>query len=417
MVQLMELVEREERIEALRQWLAQKPFDWGPALATRAAFRTIPWLLSQPSDIWLREFGSQIFHALFVAWSSASMPIKGHKYAAELSSNLLYPAAMHHESVAYFASGMRQIDMAFAAKKKPVKIDHSMRAIVALENLTKAKVATVPIQEDFFWLSVQEDVDLISRYSDNKGAKKLLRFPFVDNLYAAAWTKYLEVGLYNLIQINPDFDLWKKWVEDVIEFRRYNFFEGDSRTDAHARDRQVSSAIIQKIDADFWVRRAGEVNSDIRNWMSEEVGDSSLENEGLGQLPPQNTNAISFRSNALGKIELSEIRHSDIPGDDHDALDRYDECVSNASELRSSCERSNSAGRIIALLDRYLSSAGGNIRIYDQVFLFSAGSGFVKRLRRTRPMTACSRRCLTIFCSISRLGKRHTTCLWVWILP
>lgn len=175
MLDLMGWSQGSERVEVLRKWLSEEPFEWGPAIATRAAFRAIPWLYCQPNDAWLKNFGVQIFHALFIAWSTTSHPVKGHKHAADLSSNLLYPAAMHHASEAYFASGMRQIDYAIIAKAKIDKVDHSIRALVAFENLIKAKAKVVPVSEEFFWSSVQEDVRRISQFRDNKGAKKLLR--------------------------------------------------------------------------------------------------------------------------------------------------------------------------------------------------------------------------------------------------
>jgi len=184
---------------------------------------------------------------------------------------------------------------------------------------------------------------------------------FVPNEFKALWEKYTDGGMSAAVEGDASFSLWKNWLGDVVRFRRHNFFEGDGSADASVKDRQVTSRIIHTVDIEFWSRDASEINADIESWIASETKGLSVDETGLGQVPAQNSNAISFRANAGGKIELSELRHLDVPSSDQETLDRYDECISNAREIHARCQGSNSARRLVNLIERYLSAAGEEI--------------------------------------------------------
>lgn len=351
----------ENPVETLRQWLSDKPNEWGPALATRSALRTFPWAFGYSSPFWIERYAIPVMHSLFVAWSTATGPIRGHKLSAELATNVLYQAAMYHEPEAYFASAMRNISSAIAAKQKLDKVDHSLRAIVALQNLTQVREAIRPAH-DFLWNSIEADIRVLLARSTvkNNNARDLMRSELISRQYGD-WGDRFKLAQTCLLEADDSFQLWKDWLDGVVSGRNLNFFDAESSPDARVKDRQVASSILQERNAEFWTRPAANVNHEIAKWV-EAAAQGVLADPGeLAQVPPQNENAISFQANSSGKIELSSATHYDALRDDRDTRDRYEECLALAQEMLSRCEGSNAASRLTQMLRNYLDAAGSDV--------------------------------------------------------
>jgi hypothetical protein len=167
---------RYPNLQPLQDWLFEKPFDWGPALALRTAIRALPGAMSPAcSPEWLQQHALPIFHGLFVGWSTQTRPIKGNKFAAELSVNLLYPAALSSVGESYYASAIRALSTAISCDKKDDKATASYRSIVASFELNEKKLKNSNFYFDLM-PGLQDDIDQLLQYpvSRNDQARQIL---------------------------------------------------------------------------------------------------------------------------------------------------------------------------------------------------------------------------------------------------
>lgn len=350
-------------IDALREWLGDKPFEWGSALALRTAIRAFPWVFTErtPQD-WTVRYALPIFHALFLAWSTHTKPIKGHKLSAELSINLLYPAALSHGSAAYFASAMRAIAMAIASKQKAPRVDHSIRSIVASISLVAGKTSLDP-PDTMLWSLLENDKRRLESQgqSRNLEVRRLLSSPVTSAAYQEEWFADLEGSLDRLVAIDGSFDIWAFWLKRIVSGDFLNFFDAEEYVDSPTRDRQAATSIIKTVDPTFWERVPSLVNRDIAAWIESARAGVLGDQSDTASVPPQNENVISFEANDQGKIALTARTYYASVRLDQDTLDRFNECLMAASDLLHRCRGSNAASRLVTMLENYIQAAGSDI--------------------------------------------------------
>lgn len=350
-------------VDVLRDWLLDKPFEWGPALSTRAAFRVLPCVFSNEiSPDWVGRYALPLFYSLFVSWSTYTRPIKGHKLAAEFSSNLLHSAALSPETEAFYASGMRALVGATAAKEKKVKVESSARAMQAFEQIFSRR-ALAELPRSLFWLSASTDCRWLGKQPDTRNihAQRLLDFPLIPVEFFTDWKRELKAAFARLLTIDSSFWVWVNWVNQVVYGSGFNFVQDNSLENGRARDRQVAVNIVRSMQSQFATRSVASLNGLVAEWVEEANQDSTSEHDVGISIPAQNENAISFKASSFGRIALSFNPSIEALRDDPDSRDRYEEVIHTATDLLNNCRGSNSAGRLVVFLENYLDAAGAGL--------------------------------------------------------
>lgn len=361
MVDDLSFLRQPNGVERLRVWLADRPFDWGIWLATRAAWRIFPVIVEAAPADWLARNTLPLFHALFSSTSSFARLIKGHKKAALVSSGLLFEPAQYKSAEGYYSSGLRNVVSAVAAKAKIDKVDSAVRSISLFE--TSLHLSSGHNTENIrFSIILEEDVKLLLSHNVDRSIQNSMgRLPSVRQQMGSVWFSSFTRSLDRIVALDPTFSIWRDWAIGAVSNRKFNFFEDDFATDAAIRDRQISLAIVQQLDQHFWSRSANLVNSEIGEWVNLAaagvMGDPSLQ----PSIPIQNENAISFSTNVDGKITLSGMTHFGEVRSDDDTNDRYFECTQLARELISKCEGSNAGARLVSILKNYIEAASVDI--------------------------------------------------------
>lgn len=341
----------------LREWLYDKPFDWGSGIATRAALRAFPWAFASASAEWIERFALPVFHSLLVAWTTHNSPIKGHKFAAEMSATILYPAAMYPRYEAFYASGMRSISSAISSKDKVNKVDFSVKAVSAFAKLVASAVGDSSSVQ-LIWDGVADDIALLqSRQTSKSSDVRRLMVSSLINGHIPAWKVNLDRALENIETHDRTFELWSRWLSRAVSGKVINFHDASSAADAGTRDRIVNTSIIQNLDVQFWHQSSKAINEHIADL----IRTAGLADDRVrAQVPPQNENAIAFTSNERGQIELTDFSSALNLRDDHETNDRYVECLDLAKAVLSICEGSNAASRLSRLIENYINAAGSN---------------------------------------------------------
>lgn len=356
-------------MDDLKKWLVDCPFDFGPSLAARAIYRVFPQVFSPTiSRDWLRCHGPKIFHAIFVLATTVTFPIKGHKHSARIASDLNLAGALTPDLEAYFSSALRAAMSSLSANQKHEKIDFSISAIRAIEDLVRGK-RTDQFNDGNFYEFIEKDKNVLQLGNGRRNAdtRRLLSSPLFAPLELQKWKESIERSRNHFSDVVGSellFDLVESAGTFAQPSTRINF--------VLIANRFAAQKVIAELDPHFWGRPFDEIEGDLRYWADLDGHDRAVET-----IPSQNRNAMSFLRTFDGKIKL-DLSPLDIDEPrDQEWSERFAEVLEIAERLADDCRVSNSAKRLEPFLRAYLHSTGGSP---DAI----KGSLFVQRGERLR---------------------------------
>lgn len=269
---------------------------------------------------------------------------------------------------AYYGSALRAICLAIAADKKIQKIEHSIRSIGALESIFRTSLKR-GLPEDFITAGVETDILALQDVKQNRNyeVRRLLGTSLVKREHLVIWNELFETALENILKIEPSFLVWTEWMRRIAYDKKANFVFDNKEADS-----SIVSFLVQNRNPIFWNRSPQRVNGDISNMIREAHATQSA------QVPAQNENAISFQRSDSGKIALQVGVVEQRLRDDQDARDRYSECIASAQELLERCKGSNSAARLVRILENYIEASGEDLSTVKPSLLVQRG----ERLRQ-----------------------------------
>lgn len=356
----------------LAKWLSHKPIDEIGIVAVRIAMRTLP-TIEQLQTQSLVICAIVLFRALFAGWANANSP-ENFSRSARIQAN----EAAHSFLQSLPPAGLSVFP---AAQASFIANEISLVAPrVFAELMTEATNSlgqALPNSRNA-WNSVSLDCDYLTSNSPSHWASRALSrrslwLRQMPNDWYPAWEKLAD----RLLLIDPNFSVWIDWFERRIRGKSPAFdIPADKR---RVEDERLLRRLAGATDQDFWDFGHEYVNATLKGWLEEararaappepdirnfggvSAGEGSIPSKLKllpSELPPQNRNAISFRTNEGGKITIDASASVDQLRTDAEARDRHSEAASEAQSLLDRCRGNNAAARLTLRLENYLAAIG-----------------------------------------------------------
>jgi hypothetical protein len=239
---------------------------------------------------------------------------------------------------------------------------------------------------DTLWNSVEVDCQFLIDHAEGNSARALATQPFWD-FPSEQWDddNLLLQFTQRLVSIDYNYKVWIDWYERRIRGERAAFdIPGDK---GRVEDKKILRRLAEATDQDFWGKGHEYVNATLKGWLDEARarvapaeakedvkdirnfsgvsggGGSVFANsdEVLPVVPPQNRNALSFRTDEDGRITIDASASVDQLRTDAEARDRHSEAASEANAVLDRCRSNNAAARLTLRLENYLAAIGPSI--------------------------------------------------------
>ena len=343
----------------LRHWLEDKPADWAQLIAARAALRALTYGFGEhlPNNR-IANFVIALFRATAISWAARNFPAHdmgmaastaAARAAAYTASRVSSTAARAAEAAAYaaYAAYAVSADSAYAASRAD-----AARADAAY---AASRAASSAASRAAVWDSISADCDSLDAASDSVTVARLLTH---ERLWPRSspynWSKNWDNATARLLALDPTYQVWIDWYNRRVKGEDAAFYiPGDTN---RTEDKNILIKLADATDEEFWDKGALHVNTTLQRWINEaraRVVPPAVN----ADIPPQNRNAVSFRSNADGRISIDPTAAGALRTD-ADARDRHAEAVREAQALLERCRGSNAGARLTQLLENYLAAAG-----------------------------------------------------------
>lgn len=377
---MVEITSREE----LKEWLKDKPFEWGQAIAIRAGLRTLPIALNdfQISETWQNieswQYICGLWRANFVPWAVCNIPTgdisnsslsaanSDAGAASSISKNTISADAFRSASYNPIAvEARRSIDSDaknYADTAIMEAIDHSVRAISFFNSSNSSNSSTwrvIELDAKYLRNSVTEtpSIALTANPLWSRGTMPAqigeLWSRLKNQSYPKFWNNYCLIYWYELKLLGHTTSFRIKHDKNRIE------------------DKTLTIKIANQGD-DFWLKGPNHVNAELNKWLDEareraqelykqEQRDENIIDEDNIEIPAQNTNAITFKRNTDGKITIDSRASIDEIKKDNESQELHQLAIEEALEIKQKCAGNNAAARLTQLLDNYLNSIGESL--------------------------------------------------------
>ena len=337
--------------EDLERWLKGKPNEFAQVIAARAALRALPYAFAdRVKTKWVKGYALSLIRATAISWAARNIPAHDMAVAAHAAARAADPAADVAADVAYAAArAAAAADASFAA-------DAAARAADAAANAAvDASFAAFAAANAAVWDNISADCDWLGTSSDGAtDARRLTREPLWPRPSPEWWQQAWDYATAHLTALDPSYQVWIDWYNRRISGNRAAFdIPGDTN---RIEDKKILVALADATNEEFWAKGATHVNTTLQSWIDEaraRVVPPSVN----ADIPPQNRNAVSFRTNADGRISIDPTAAGALRTD-ADARDRHAEAVREAQALLERCRGSNAGARLTQLLENYLAAAG-----------------------------------------------------------
>jgi hypothetical protein len=387
--------DRLEQGQELQDWLGKRPNAWAQSIAMRAALRSLPFLNFAP-DPWLKRYTFYALRPLLITWSAQNFPkLDWSNLAADIvNADQLEDAALESEK---FESPVDYVVLAAvnAAQSLEVRFGPPSTEVNTVDTVSMADGAIEAAQKLGFELQmapsdVWEQMIVDKRWlEDNIGKRSATRIFSRRSLGLGHVPRELGNIWYQLsarlLTIDPNYAVWIDWYERRIRGERAAFdIPGDK---GRAEDKKILRRLAEATDQDFWGKGHEYVNATLKGWLDEARarvapaeakedvkdirnfsgvsggGGSVFANsdEVLPVVPPQNRNALSFRTDEDGRITIDASASVDQLRTDAEARDRHSEAASEANAVLDRCRSNNAAARLTLRLENYLVAIGPSI--------------------------------------------------------
>jgi hypothetical protein len=390
----MVVIENYKQLEDWQWSQANKLRPIASIISTRAAFRGLPYGIPEkrqkPAQMALVL---SIFRCLLIAWMNHDEPelrqihLTIHHATGELRdlADFLHTAF----SVRDKAAADYGYAAAFAAGG----------SVRAAEYVAKAaRASRLQFAQKAFWKAIEHDCSTLTSSNKHKALRSLSDQALWPTVSPNAWTENWDARKLDLLTMDSkgSYQVWIDWYERRIRGERGAFdIPGDKR---RVEDKKILRRLAEATDEDFWGKGHEYVNATLKGWLDEArekvrprevhalqaTSASTGPPEGSGATlgvienqptaaPPQNRNAISFRTDDDGRITIDTYVSVDSLRMDDDARDRHAEAVAEALALLNRCKGNNAAARLSLRLENYLAAAGSALEDVKPSLLVQRG--------------------------------------------
>ncbi len=334
-------------------WLGGKPSDWAQVIAARAALRALPHAFqSNVPDDWAAKFALMLFRANAISWAARSFPTHDMERAAHAAAEAARPARPAH--AAYAAADNAAYAAAAYTAYVAAAADAARAAFGAAFTADAADVA-VGAAYAVFWNNIAADCDWLEKSSDGAtAARRLTREPLWLRDAPNGWSSGWNNATARLLTLDSSYQVWIDWYNRRITGEDAAFdIPGDAN---RTEDKNILIKLADATNEDFWDKGATYVNTTLQSWI-DEARARVVPPAVNADIPPQNRNAVSFRTNTDGRISIDPTAAGALRTD-ADARDRHAEAVREAQALLERCRGNNAGARLTRLLENYLAAAG-----------------------------------------------------------
>ncbi len=358
----------------LENWLQDKPREYAQVIAARAALRALPYAFDQRTgQKWINEYALNSIRATAISWAALNFPAHDMTDAAYAAADAAARGSAAARSSAYVAayagvaSAYAYAGVAALADAARAAADVAAYAGVATAAACACVAALARAADDddaraAVWDNVSADCDWLGTSSDGAtDASRLTREPLWLRPSPDGWQQAWDYAATRLTTINPSYQVWIDCYNRRIIGKDAAFdIPGDTN---RTEDKKILARLADATDEDFWNNGATHVNTTLQSWIDNakarlidwtKVFEPADDN---AEIPPQNRNAVSFRTNADGRISIDPTAAGALRTD-ADARDRHAEAVREAQALLERCRGSNAGARLTQLLENYLAAAG-----------------------------------------------------------
>jgi hypothetical protein len=354
---------------SLTAWLSDKPADWAQAIALRAALRVLP-LTANASVSWLKSFALLPFSAVLTSWAqlkdnSIDVLLDTGRANARFGGELFDFESYRNEDIASAAADASYHSADAQSGSMWVASDCAKAVGMAAEAFHSASVLNgVPNESgdspaESFWQSVQIDCISLADHPSATAAKSLAVQPVWDQSSVGLDDHSLQLLAQRLLSIDPNYAVWINWLERRNRGNRAAFrIRGDKYS---IEDKKILRRLAEATDEDFWGKGHEYVNATLKGWLDEARERVAPPMKTVAETPPQNRNAISFRTDEDGRITIDASALVDQLRTDTEARDRHSEATSEAQAVLDRCRGNNAAARLTLRLENYLAAIGASI--------------------------------------------------------
>lgn len=287
--------------EELKDWLEDKPLEWGQVLAARVALRVLPLICggigaNKPFSKNLQKSILWGFRATSISWASQKYPVydiwpasssltvastqaKSFSLTAATSATDTVVANAAHFSVTadHAAAAAHTAAAAAASSTASVTVAYVNStvhaAVVAAANTTAANSRSVAIANTTanaaiadIWMSISKDCEMLLGYGSPQSAAQSLinedlwhwmeRGPLFPEWFSATHTAFERA----LNEIDVNWQVWTNWYRSILH--------NESRWGLRAENAERLTIRLAEQDETFWKQDVTAVNAQIARWFA-----------------------------------------------------------------------------------------------------------------------------------------------------
>jgi hypothetical protein len=339
--------------EDLSTWLKDKPTDWAQVIAIRSALRGLPYAVADVEKGWMQQFAMLVVRAALVTWSAKYFSDGAMDSAVKAAGDAMYSSST---SAAIMATAKSPQFSAYSAIRAASRSTGYARVAIASRDAAVEAISTLDS-----WEAVSADCKWLVAHSDQKlAALQLNTLSLWQIEQPKAWQSKWQDAVYRLVEIYPHYKVWVDWYELRLRGVKSAFYVADNPRDTG--NEKILSRISQVTDVDFWGKGSTYVNTTLMDWIDEARANAAkLQATPDVKIPPQNRNAISFRTDEDGRITIDASASVEQLRADTEARDRHAEAASEAQAVLDRCRGNNAAARLTLRLENYLAAIGSSI--------------------------------------------------------
>jgi hypothetical protein len=390
----------------LAEWLVGKPEDWGSAIATRAAMRSLPYL-NHAQLSWLEEFAFEPLRALIFCWVAVGTPkilyrTKAAKRAASAVDKVLQKKRRDGSLASQLASDAAYLAALVAesgsSRNVVQAVKCSAEAAANFVHMEHPSVDDFGFVADFpddpagqvmktMWEAVSRDCEWLAMQRNQSVAARRLIYNQIwldgppDKWIADWW--HLE---RQLLSTDENYWVWTYWFERRTWGERAAFdIPGDKR---RVEDKKILRRLAEATDEDFWGKGHEYVNATLKGWLDEArervAPPPSPKPLGTIKPDPQDARSPQFGSDATGRIAIKANAGTDQLRSDPQSLSRHARALQMAQRLGEALRNHNNAGYISEMVDDYVAAMGNGPEGADPSGLVFAGDQLREAIAKHR---------------------------------
>ncbi len=375
--------------DSIKTWLSTRPNNWGQVLAHRCALRSLPILNNETRK---QNLNSPLTDPILIYCASANL-ISGAAIGLPKSSINLKGTQFEIQSSAKIRANKEVIDDAiysvlFAAIfSLSASITNTNTVIEAYASISNAldSLKKKDYQNTAFE-ALKHDANWLDENIEGEGNPLvLLSLPLWKTANKEINTDWLNLAKYAL-KLDPNWQFWIDWYQAKLDGTLHPGLSKVEQDDFYYQIATLPNEIWQQ-GADVINQLIAEMLVEFKKEHEGNVFDDRKKTESLNlEIPDQNKNALQFKTNEDGIIELDQEAIENELLNDQDAIDRHNEVDYLANELISSYDpnssSANAARPIVTKVQRYLEALGDTPAETNINFIIPRGEVLRQELKR-----------------------------------